>query len=120
MEEAPRQEVGAGGELESRLPSPVARVLSTSLATSTENSSPPTTSFDPSMPPPGTLFQNFESSNSFAGLGWTTTGDFVGQGPAKADRRRSGFLGNQLVNTFLSVVANGTLRAERNGYFANF
>ena len=40
------------------------------------------TSFDPSTPPPGTVFQNFESSTTFAGLGWTATGDFVGKGPA--------------------------------------
>ena len=36
---------------------------------------------DPTVPPPGTVFQNFEGSSTFAGLGWTATGDFVGKGP---------------------------------------
>jgi fructan beta-fructosidase len=30
--------------------------------------------FDPSTPRPGVVFQDFQSSNSFAALGWTTTG----------------------------------------------
>jgi len=55
--------------------------------------------FDPSTPPPGIVFQNFESSNSFATLGWTTTGAFVGQGPVK-ETGPTGFLGSQLVDTF--------------------
>jgi sucrose-6-phosphate hydrolase SacC (GH32 family) len=55
--------------------------------------------FDPGTPPPGVVFQDFESSNSFATLGWTTTGAFVGQGPVK-ETGPTGFLGNQLVDTF--------------------
>jgi fructan beta-fructosidase len=55
--------------------------------------------FDPSTPPPGVVFQDFESANTFAALGWTTTGAFVGQGPVK-ETGPTGFLGNQLVDTF--------------------
>jgi fructan beta-fructosidase len=59
---------------------------------------------DPTMPPPGMLFQDFEGSTTFAGLGWTATGDFVGKGPATGNLRGqggvSGFLGKQLANTF--------------------
>ena len=55
--------------------------------------------FDPSTPPPGAVFQDFESANTFAALGWTTTGAFVGQGPVR-ESGPTGFLGNQLVDTF--------------------
>jgi fructan beta-fructosidase len=69
---------------------------------------------DPTVPPPGTLFQNFEGSTTFAGLGWTATGDFVGKGPATGNLPGqggvSGFLGQQLANTFFQVVLpDGTL-----------
>jgi fructan beta-fructosidase len=69
---------------------------------------------DPTVPPPGTLFQNFEGSPTFAGLGWTATGDFVGKGPATGNLPGqggvSGFLGKQLANTFFQVVLpDGTL-----------
>ena len=64
-----------------------------------ENNSPPTVSFDPSTPPPGVVFQDFESANTFAALGWTTTGAFVGKGPV-SETGPTGFLGNQLVDTF--------------------
>ena len=66
---------------------------------------------DPTVPPPGTLFQDFESSTTFAGLGWTATGDFVGKGPATGNLPGqggvSGFLGKQLANTFFQVVLPG-------------
>jgi fructan beta-fructosidase len=69
---------------------------------------------DPTIPPPGTLFQDFEGSTTFAGLGWTATGDFVGKGPATGNLPGqggvSGFLGKQLLNTFFQVLLpNGTL-----------
>jgi fructan beta-fructosidase len=69
---------------------------------------------DPSMPPPGTVFQDFESSTTFAGLGWTATGDFVGKGPVSGNLPGqggvSGFLGKQLVNTFFNGDASlGTI-----------
>ena len=55
---------------------------------------------DPTVPPSGTLFQNFEGSTTFSGLGWTATGDFVGKGPATGNLPGqggvSGFLGKQL------------------------
>ena len=69
---------------------------------------------DPTVPPPGTVFQNFESSTTFAGLGWTATGDFVGKGPVTGSLPGQspviGFLGNQLVNTFFNGDASiGTI-----------
>jgi fructan beta-fructosidase len=69
---------------------------------------------DPTMPPPGMLFQDFEGSTTFARLGWTATGDFVGKGPATGNLPGqggvSGFLGKQLANTFFQVVLpDGTL-----------
>ena len=54
---------------------------------------------DPSTPPPGVVFQDFESANTFAGLGWTATGDFIGKGPV-SETGPTGFLGNQLLDTF--------------------
>ena len=61
---------------------------------------------DPATPPPGKLFQNFEGGTTFAGLGWTATGDFVGKGPVTGNLPGqggvSGFLGKQLVNTFFN------------------
>jgi fructan beta-fructosidase len=69
---------------------------------------------DPTVPPPGTLFQDFEGSTTFAGLGWTATGDFVGKGPVSGNLPGqggvSGFLGKQLVNTFFNGDASeGTI-----------
>jgi fructan beta-fructosidase len=69
---------------------------------------------DPTIPPPGTVFQNFESSTTFAGLGWTPTGNFVGKGPVTGSLPGqspvTGFLGNHLVNTFFSGDASeGTI-----------
>src|SRR6202022_4695009 len=65
---------------------------------------------DPTVPPPGTLFQDFEGSTTFAGLGWTATGDFVGKGPATGNLSGqggvSGFLGKQLANTFFNGDAS--------------
>jgi fructan beta-fructosidase len=64
--------------------------------------------FDPSTPPPGVVFQDFESATTFAGIGWTATGDFVGKGPV-SESGPTGFLGNQLVDTFFgSDTSEGT------------
>jgi fructan beta-fructosidase len=61
---------------------------------------------DPTTPPSGILFQNFESGNSFADLGWTATEDFVDKGPVPGSLPGqgpvSGFLGTKLVNTFFN------------------
>lgn len=54
---------------------------------------------DPSTPPPGVLFQNFEGASTFSSLGWTATGAFVGQGPV-AWGGPTGYLGSQYVDTF--------------------
>ncbi len=79
--------------------------------------------FDPSTPPPGIVFQNFESSNSFATLGWTTTGAFVGQGPVK-ETGPTGFLGSQLVDTFFGGdTSEGTATSPTfniNGKYIDF
>jgi fructan beta-fructosidase len=69
---------------------------------------------DPSTPPPGTVFQNFEGSTTFAGLGWTATGDFVGKGPVTGSLPGqspvTGFLGKQFVDTFFNGDASeGTI-----------
>jgi fructan beta-fructosidase len=69
---------------------------------------------DPSVPPPGTVFQNFEGSTTFAGLGWTPTGDFVGKGPVTGSLPGqspvTGFLGKQFVDTFFNGDASeGTI-----------
>ena len=70
---------------------------------------------DPTIPPPGTVFQNFEGNTTFAGLGWTATGDFVGKGPVTGNLPGqgavSGFLGKQLLNTF--QVYNGDFPRAR-------
>ena len=65
---------------------------------------------DPGSPPPGKVFQNFESGTTFADLSWTATGDFVGKGPAgpppdttlPGQGEVTGFLGSKLVNTFFN------------------
>jgi fructan beta-fructosidase len=69
---------------------------------------------DPTMPPPGTVFQDFEGSTTFAGLGWTPTGDFVGKGPVTGSLPGqspvTGFLGKQFVDTFFNGDASeGTI-----------
>jgi fructan beta-fructosidase len=69
---------------------------------------------DPSTPPAGTVFQNFEGSTTFAGLGWTATGDFVGKGPVTGSLPGqspvTGFLGKQFVDTFFNGDASeGTI-----------
>jgi fructan beta-fructosidase len=61
--------------------------------------------FDPTTPPPGVVFQDFESATTFAALGWTTTGAFNGQGPV-SESGPTGFLGNQLVDTFFGSDTN--------------
>ncbi len=57
------------------------------------------------LPPPGTVFQNFEGSGDYASLGWSVTGDFVGQGPASGNLPGQGgvggFEGLRLANTFV-------------------
>ncbi|GAA4343991.1 GH32 C-terminal domain-containing protein [Microbacterium rhizosphaerae] len=54
--------------------------------------------------PAGTTFADFEGPTY--GTGWTTTGDFVGTGPAPGtwpgQNQVSGYVGNQLVNTFIN------------------
>ena len=61
---------------------------------------------DPTTPPSGIVFQNFESGNTFADLGWTATEDFVDKGPVTGSLPGqgpvSGFLGSKLVNTFFN------------------
>jgi fructan beta-fructosidase len=61
---------------------------------------------DPATPPPGIVFQNFESGNTFADLGWTATEDFVGKGPVSGSLPGqdpvTGFLGSKLLNTFFN------------------
>jgi fructan beta-fructosidase len=69
---------------------------------------------DPTVPPPGTLFQDFEGSTTFVGLGWTPTGDFVGKGPVTGSLPGqspvTGFLGKQFVDTFFNGDATvGTI-----------
>ena len=69
---------------------------------------------DPTVPPPGTVFQDFEGSTTFAGLGWTATGDFVGKGPVTGSLPGqspvTGFLGTQFVDTFFNGDASeGTI-----------
>jgi fructan beta-fructosidase len=69
---------------------------------------------DPGTPPLGTVFQNFEGSTTFAGLGWTATGDFVGKGPVTGSLPGqspvTGFLGIQFVDTFFNGDASeGTI-----------
>ncbi len=61
---------------------------------------------DPTVPPTGNAFQNFETGNTFADLGWTPTGDFVDKGPVAGSLPGqgpvTGFLGSKLVNTFFN------------------
>jgi len=69
---------------------------------------------DPTVPPPGTVFQNFEGSTTFAGLEWTPTRDFVGKGPVTGSLPGqspvTGFLGKQFVDTFFNGDASeGTI-----------
>ncbi|KAH8197447.1 hypothetical protein TruAng_008378 [Truncatella angustata] len=60
------------------------------------------------------VFQDFEGNGTFADLGWTTTGDFIGASPAhgtlSGQQSVSGFKGSRLVNTFLGGdAATGTI-----------
>ena len=69
---------------------------------------------DPTVPPPGTVFQNWQGSTTFAGLGWTATGDFVGKGPVTGSLPGqspvTGFLGTQFVDTFFNGdLSEGTI-----------
>jgi Beta-fructosidases (levanase/invertase) len=61
---------------------------------------------DPTLPPTGNAFQNFETGNTFADLGWTPTEDFVDKGPVAGSLPGqgpvTGFLGSKLVNTFFN------------------
>jgi fructan beta-fructosidase len=65
----------------------------------------PDSVYDPSTPPPGTVFQDFESATTFAALGWSTTGAFNGKGPV-SETGPTGFLGKQLVDTFFGSDLN--------------
>jgi sucrose-6-phosphate hydrolase SacC (GH32 family) len=67
-----------------------------------------------SAPSAGVVFQGFEGSGSFAGLGWNATGGLVGASPAQGtlpgQQTVTGYQGNRLVNTFLNGDATtGTL-----------
>ncbi|EED15730.1 conserved hypothetical protein [Talaromyces stipitatus ATCC 10500] len=53
------------------------------------------------------VFEDFEGNRSFADRGWVATGDLIGTSPVAGtlpgQNPVTGFLGNQLVNTFLNV-----------------
>jgi levanase len=71
----------------------------------------PGSTVDPA-PPAGDVFADFEGTDY--GPGWTTTGDFVGTGPVKGtigdQQQVTGYLGEQLVNTFIDHDASqGTI-----------
>jgi hypothetical protein len=59
---------------------------------------------DASSLPPGTLFQSFEgpAGTTFASLGWTATGDFVGRDPVTTTGPSwvTGFIGTNYVDAF--------------------
>ncbi|KAF7593921.1 hypothetical protein BBP40_010623 [Aspergillus hancockii] len=61
---------------------------------------------DGSTPKGSVVFQDFEGNRSFAERGWATTGDFIGTVPVAGtlpgQNAVTGFLGKQLVNTFLN------------------
>jgi len=62
--------------------------------------------------PAGTTFADFEGATY--GAGWTTTGDFTGTGPAAGtlpnQQQVTGYIGNQLVNTYINGDASqGTI-----------
>ncbi|KAL2842431.1 glycosyl hydrolase [Aspergillus pseudodeflectus] len=74
----------------------------------------PESLYDGSGPEDSVIFEDFEGDLSFADRGWTATGDFTGASPAKGTLANqnpvTGYLGNQLVNTFLEGDATtGTL-----------
>nr|pir fructan beta-fructosidase (EC 3.2.1.80) precursor - Penicillium sp. (Strain TN-88) [Penicillium sp.]BAC16218.1 exoinulinase [Penicillium sp. TN-88] len=66
-------------------------------------------------PPDGSfIFEDFEGNHSFSDRGWIATGDFIGTSPVAGtlpgQNPVTGYLGNQLVNTFLNGDATtGTL-----------
>jgi sucrose-6-phosphate hydrolase SacC (GH32 family) len=67
-------------------------------------------------PPPSDsiVLADFEGTGTFADLGWTPTGDLIGQSPANGtlpgQNPVTGYLGKSLVNTFLNGDATtGTL-----------
>lgn len=59
----------------------------------------------PTMPKESVIFQDFESSGSFADSGWIPTGDLIEARPANGtltgQQTVTGYLGNRLLNTFL-------------------
>ncbi|KAL5000431.1 glycosyl hydrolase [Aspergillus recurvatus] len=70
--------------------------------------------YDGSGPEDSVIFEDFEGEKSFTARGWTTTGAFTGASPAKGtlagQNPVTGFLGEQLLNTFLNGDATtGTL-----------
>ncbi|KAL2841995.1 glycosyl hydrolase [Aspergillus pseudodeflectus] len=70
--------------------------------------------YDNTGPKDSVIFEDFEGERTFAARGWTATGNFTGASPAKGtlagQNPVTGFLGEQLVNTFLNGDATtGTL-----------
>ena len=63
----------------------------------------------PTTPPSGEVFQDFEGP-SYAAIGWKTTGDFVGAAPTMGNGPGQGgvvgYVGSQLLNTFLNLDAS--------------
>jgi beta-fructofuranosidase/levanase len=75
--------------------------------------------FSGTTPPPSdsVIFADFEGTGNFADLGWTPTGDFIGQSPVNGtlsgQNPVTGYLGKRLVNTFLDGDATtGTLTSK--------
>ncbi|KAL2814517.1 glycosyl hydrolase [Aspergillus cavernicola] len=67
-----------------------------------------------SAPEGSVIFQGFEGTESYADRGWVATGDFIGVSPSvgtlAGQNPVTGFLGKQLVNTFLNGDSStGTL-----------
>ncbi|KAL3477941.1 glycosyl hydrolase family protein [Aspergillus californicus] len=70
-------------------------------------------------PPPSDsiIFADFEGAGTFADLGWTATGDFIGRSPVNGalpgQDPVTGYLGKRLVNTFFNGDAStGTLVSQ--------
>ncbi|KAK9490034.1 extracellular exo-inulinase inuE [Lipomyces doorenjongii] len=75
--------------------------------------------FSGTTPPPSDsiIFADFEGVGTFADLGWTPTGDLIGQSPATGawpgQNPVTGYLGKRLVNTFVNGDATtGTLTSK--------
>ena len=75
----------------------------------------PGSTLDPA-PPAGEVFADFEGPDY--GAGWVPTGDFVGTGPVKGtigdQQQVTGYLGEQLVNTFIDHdLSQGTITSPQ-------